>query len=180
MRAARRDRDGARLRARQVLLADEPTTALDVMVQAQILRLLVSLTEELGLALIFVSHDLPAVAQVTDSIAVMYAGRIVEEAATNVLFADPQPPLHPDARRSDARPVSARITQFVSIPGAPPRLDRRSPAARSRHAAGVSRSLRDRAPADVTAGPRIGGRRPPASPAQDTLHATDGRPRRRR
>ena len=106
----------------QVLLADEPTTALDVMVQAQILRLLVSLTEELGLALIFVSHDLPAVAQVTDSIAVMYAGRIVEEAATDVLFADPQ---HPYTQMLvEATPDIRAEEQVISIPGTPPRLDR--------------------------------------------------------
>ena len=106
----------------QVLLADEPTTALDVMVQAQILRLLVSLTEELGLALVFVSHDLPAVAQVTDSIAVMYAGRIVEEAATSVLFADPQ---HPYTQMLvEATPDIRAEGEVSSIPGTPPRLDR--------------------------------------------------------
>ena len=63
----------------KVLLADEPTTALDVMVQAQILDLLVSLTHELGLAMILVTHDLPVVAQVCERAAVMYAGKIAEQ-----------------------------------------------------------------------------------------------------
>ena len=75
--AAGRDRDGAGVRAK-VLLADEPTTALDVMVQAQILELMQRLTRDLGLALVLVTHDLPVVAQVCDRAAVMYAGEIVE------------------------------------------------------------------------------------------------------
>ena len=63
----------------RILLADEPTTALDVMVQAQILQLLTHLSDELGLALVFVTHDLPIVAQTCTHAAVMYAGKIVEQ-----------------------------------------------------------------------------------------------------
>src|SRR5207248_1498369 len=76
----------------KVLLADEPTTALDVMVQAQILELLVGLTRDLGLSLILVTHDLPVVAQVCDRAAVMYAGRIVEMGAMNTIYYDPRDP----------------------------------------------------------------------------------------
>ena len=76
----------------QVLLADEPTTALDVMVQAQILELLVRLTRDLGLAMILVTHDLPVVAQVCDRAAVMYAGEIVEMGRMSTIYHEPRHP----------------------------------------------------------------------------------------
>src|SRR5437660_1806479 len=76
----------------KVLLADEPTTALDVMVQAQILELLVGLTNDLGLSLILVTHDLPVVAQVCDRAAVMYAGEIVEAGPIDTLYHEPRHP----------------------------------------------------------------------------------------
>ena len=75
-----------------VLVADEPTTALDVTVQAQILALIDSLREEFGTAVVFITHDLGVVAQTADRVAVMYAGRIVEEAPTGTLFAKPKHP----------------------------------------------------------------------------------------
>jgi oligopeptide/dipeptide ABC transporter ATP-binding protein len=107
-----------------VLIADEPTTALDVMVQAQILELLDSLCSDIGLALVLVTHDLPVVAQLCDRAAVMYAGEIVEQGAVETLFHEPR---HPYTRllfaaTPDLHDASARV---VSIPGAPPRLDRR-------------------------------------------------------
>ena len=106
----------------QILLADEPTTALDVMVQAQILELLVGLTEELGLALVLVTHDLPVVAQTCDRAAVMYAGRIAEQGATDDLYHDPR---HPYTRLLfSATPDLRGEDKIISIPGAPPRLDR--------------------------------------------------------
>jgi peptide/nickel transport system ATP-binding protein len=106
----------------KVLLADEPTTALDVMVQAQILELLTSLTEELGLAMILVTHDLPVVAQVCRRTAVMYAGEIVEEGAVDTLYHDPR---HPYTRMLfAATPDLLGDDEVLSIPGAPPRLDR--------------------------------------------------------
>ncbi len=70
----------------QLLIADEPTTALDVTIQAQILALLASLKEELGLAVLFITHNLGIVAQSADRVAVMYAGAIMEEAPTPLLF----------------------------------------------------------------------------------------------
>jgi len=76
----------------QVLVADEPTTALDVMVQAQVLRLLEELQAELGLAMLFITHDLSTLATVCRRIAVMYAGRIVEEGPSREVFADPAHP----------------------------------------------------------------------------------------
>jgi peptide/nickel transport system ATP-binding protein len=106
----------------RVLLADEPTTALDVMVQAQILDLLSRLTDELGLALILVTHDLPVVAQVCERAAVMYAGRFVETGSMDDLYHDPH---HPYTRMLfGATPDLRRRELVTSIPGSPPRLDR--------------------------------------------------------
>jgi peptide/nickel transport system ATP-binding protein len=105
----------------KVLLADEPTTALDVMVQAQILELLVSLSDHLGLAVVLVTHDLPVVAQVCGRAAVMYAGEIVEEGMTRALYHDPK---HPYTRLLfAATPDLYGAGDVSSIPGAPPRLD---------------------------------------------------------
>jgi peptide/nickel transport system ATP-binding protein len=105
-----------------VLLADEPTTALDVMVQAQILELLVRLTRDLGLAMILVTHDLPVVAQVCDRAAVMYAGEIVEMGDMATIYHDPR---HPYTRMLfSATPDLLGDSEVLSIPGAPPRLDR--------------------------------------------------------
>jgi oligopeptide/dipeptide ABC transporter ATP-binding protein len=106
----------------KILLADEPTTALDVMVQAQILELLVRLTEDFGLALVLVTHDLPVVAQVCDRAAVMYAGEVVESASMDRLF---HKPLHPYTRLLfAATPDLDAQRRVASIPGAPPPLDR--------------------------------------------------------
>ncbi len=106
----------------RVLLADEPTTALDVMVQAQILDLLVDLCTGLGLALVFVTHDLPVVAQTCTEAAVMYAGKIVERGPTDELYHAPR---HPYTRLLfGATPDLESRDDVVSIPGVPPRLDR--------------------------------------------------------
>ncbi|MEQ9643871.1 MAG: ABC transporter ATP-binding protein [Sandaracinaceae bacterium] len=75
-----------------LLIADEPTTALDVTIQAQILELLQKLKDEMGMSIIFITHDLGVVAELTDDVLVMYAGRVVERSPTAKLFADP---LHP-------------------------------------------------------------------------------------
>ena len=76
----------------QLLLCDEPTTALDVTIQDQILKLLSSLREELGVSLIFVSHDLAVIAQACDRLAVMYAGRVVETGTVDAVFREPRHP----------------------------------------------------------------------------------------
>jgi peptide/nickel transport system ATP-binding protein len=106
----------------KVLLADEPTTALDVMVQAQILQLLENLTRDLGLALVLVTHDLPLVTQVCERAVVMYAGRVAESGTVDRLYHDPR---HPYTRLLFAATpdISGRVV-VTSIPGAPPRLDR--------------------------------------------------------
>jgi peptide/nickel transport system ATP-binding protein len=107
----------------KVLIADEPTTALDVMVQAQILELLDGLCRDFGLALVLVTHDLPVVAQLCDRAAVMYAGEIVERGPVDALHHDPR---HPYTRLLFAATpdLERRDGPIVSIPGAPPRLDR--------------------------------------------------------
>jgi peptide/nickel transport system ATP-binding protein len=105
----------------RVLLADEPTTALDVMVQAQILELLMYLSNELGLALVFVTHDLPIVAQTCTHAAVMYAGKIAEEGPIESLYHETR---HPYTRLLwAATPDLESRDDVVSIPGVPPRLD---------------------------------------------------------
>jgi oligopeptide/dipeptide ABC transporter ATP-binding protein len=110
----------------KVLIADEPTTALDVTVQAQIMDLLMELKNERGMALILITHDLGVVAEVADRIAVMYAGRIVEQADVHALY---RRPLHPYTRalldsvpklRDDDAPLK-------TIAGLPPNLARIPP-----------------------------------------------------
>jgi peptide/nickel transport system ATP-binding protein len=109
----------------KLLLADEPTTALDVMVQAQILELLVGLADDFGLTLVLVTHDLPIVAQVCGRAAVMYAGEFMEVGPTDRLYHDPR---HPYTRLLfAATPDLSGEGEVVSIPGVPPRLDREIP-----------------------------------------------------
>ena len=106
----------------KVLLADEPTTALDVMVQAQILELLGRLCDELGLALLLVTHDLAVVAQTCEDVAVMYAGKIVERGPIDELY---HSPAHPYTRALFAATPDLYGDEAVgSIAGAPPDLSR--------------------------------------------------------
>jgi len=102
-----------------LLIADEPTTALDVTIQAQILALLNRLQQERGLAVLLITHDMGVVAQTADRVAVMYAGQIVEQAATVDLFAEPRHPYTHGLLASIPRPGVERLTP---IPGQLPPL----------------------------------------------------------
>jgi peptide/nickel transport system ATP-binding protein len=106
----------------KLLIADEPTTALDVTVQAQILQLLARLQRELNMAVILITHDLGVVAEVTDRIAVMYAGRIVEEAATRRIFRAPEHPYTWGLLQSIPRLDRPRNEKLIPISGRPPSL----------------------------------------------------------
>jgi peptide/nickel transport system ATP-binding protein len=105
----------------ELLLADEPTTALDVTVQAQILWLLRDLQRRLGLAVIFVTHDLGVAAEIADDAAVMYAGRIVEQAPIRELFRRPAHPYTEGLMQATVR-RGQKGRPLVPIPGAPPNL----------------------------------------------------------
>ena len=106
----------------KLLIADEPTTALDVTVQAQILALLERLQRELGMAILIITHDLGVVAEIADDIAVMYAGRIVETASAELLFAAPRHPYTWGLLKSIPRLAGSREEDLVPIPGTPPSL----------------------------------------------------------
>jgi peptide/nickel transport system ATP-binding protein len=106
----------------KLLFADEPTTALDVTVQAQILALMERLQQELGMAIVIITHDLGVVAEMADDIAVMYAGRIVETASAAELFAAPQHPYTWGLLKSIPRLDAPRDVDLVPIPGTPPSL----------------------------------------------------------
>jgi peptide/nickel transport system ATP-binding protein len=106
----------------KLLIADEPTTALDVTVQAQILALLARLRAELHMAVIVITHDLGVVAETADDVAVMYAGRIVEHAPVARLFSAPEHPYTWGLLRSMPRLEAPRERELVPIPGTPPNL----------------------------------------------------------
>ena len=105
----------------QLLILDEPTTGLDVIVQRQILSMLNRLKKELHLTSVFISHDLSVVAETCDRVAVMYAGKLVEEASAVDLY---QKPMHPysQALISAYPSLKGEKRKLMSIPGAPPRL----------------------------------------------------------
>ena len=105
-----------------LLIADEPTTALDVTVQAQILELLQRLRRELGMAIVLITHDLGVVAGLCERVMVMYAGRIVEQAPIEALFEDPRHPYTLGLLRSMPRLDEGRVAELTAIPGQPPNL----------------------------------------------------------
>jgi len=113
----------------QVVIADEPTTALDVMIQAQILDLLVNLQKRLGLSVILVTHDLGVIAEVCDSVLVMYGGVTAEYASVDTIYNEPK---HPYTQQLlGAFPdLSKPVDKLISIPGYPPRLNELPPGCR--------------------------------------------------
>jgi oligopeptide/dipeptide ABC transporter ATP-binding protein len=120
----------------RLLIADEPTTALDVTVQAQVLELLLSIRDRFGMAILLITHDLGVVAETADRVAVMYAGRKIEEAATASLFAAPQHPYtrgllgaSPEIEPGDTLTGRNR-PRLTEIPGMVPALDAMPPGCR--------------------------------------------------
>ena len=106
----------------KVLIADEPTTALDVTIQAQILELMVDLQEKYGTAIVMITHDLGVVAQLADKVMVMYAGRAVEQGPTDDVFYDPMMPYTWSLLRSIPRLDTAGEVRLLPIKGTPPSL----------------------------------------------------------
>jgi peptide/nickel transport system ATP-binding protein len=106
----------------QILLADEPTTALDATVQIQILILLRELQQALGLSIIFVTHDIGAAVEVADRVAVMYGGRIVEQAPLGELLNNPRHPYTQVLLGTRPKDGLRKGERLISIPGAPPDL----------------------------------------------------------
>ena len=106
----------------ELLVADEPTTALDVTIQAQILDLMRRLQADLGMSILFITHDLGVVAEMADDVAVMYAGQIVERTSAAHLFATPRHPYTQGLLASIPRSGRARGERLVPIPGSVPSL----------------------------------------------------------
>jgi oligopeptide transport system ATP-binding protein len=104
-----------------LVIADEPTTALDVTVQAQIIELLRAMREQIGMALVLISHDLAVVAGLADRILVMYAGRIVETAATAEIFQHARHPYTAELLKCIPSLSGPRLERLPTLPGQPPR-----------------------------------------------------------
>lgn len=104
-----------------LLIADEPTTALDVTIQSQILELIKDIQKKTGVAIIFITHDLGVVANVADRVAVMYAGKIVEEGLASEVYYDPRHP-YTWGLLSSIPSLDGKEEEILSIPGSPPNL----------------------------------------------------------
>jgi oligopeptide/dipeptide ABC transporter ATP-binding protein len=118
-----------------LLFADEPTTALDVMIQAQVFELLRQIQAEFGLAIVLVTHDLGVVAEMCDEVVVMYGGKVAEVGPANAVYNDPRHPYtqrllaaFPDPSRSADLPAGGQ--DLATIPGTPPRLNALPPGCR--------------------------------------------------
>lgn len=111
----------------RVLLADEPTTALDATVQIQVLLLLRELQQELGLSIVFVTHDIGAAAEVADRMAVMYAGRIVEQGTAAQILSQPCHPYTQALLKSRSHGAMRKGSRLETIAGAPPDLSKLPP-----------------------------------------------------
>ena len=106
----------------ELLIADEPTTALDVTIQAQIMQLMGKIREETGTAIILITHDLGVVANLADRVAVMYAGKVVEQGTSQDIFYRASHPYTAALLRSLPTVETSRDEELVSIPGTPPDL----------------------------------------------------------
>ncbi len=116
-----------------LLIADEPTTALDVTVQAQIIELIGELRQKLGMAIIWISHDLGVIAEIADRVMVMYGGQVVEEAPVAELFGNPRHPYTRALLRTVPSLDGARPAQLFTIEGQPPILTAAPTACPFRH-----------------------------------------------
>jgi peptide/nickel transport system ATP-binding protein len=112
----------------QLLIADEPTTALDVTIQAQILDLLREIREKTGIAILFITHDLAVIAELCDSVAVMYAGEVQERGSVGRVFGGPRHPYTRGLLACIADPTSGK--SLVAIEGRPPQLSEKVPGCR--------------------------------------------------
>jgi oligopeptide transport system ATP-binding protein len=106
----------------RVLIADEPTTALDVTIQAQILELVRDLRQKLGMAIIWITHDLGVIAGIADRVMVMYGGQVVEQAPVKELFADPRHPYTRALLKTIPHLAGGRTARLQVIEGQPPIL----------------------------------------------------------
>jgi oligopeptide/dipeptide ABC transporter ATP-binding protein len=113
----------------RLLIADEPTTALDVTIQLQYLTLLKDVQARMGLAMLFITHDFGIVARICDRVAVMYAGRILESGPVRELFRSPRHP-YTEALMASVPRMEARVERLPSIAGQPPALHRLPPGCR--------------------------------------------------
>ena len=144
----------------ELLIADEPTTALDVTIQAQILDLMRALRDETGTAIILITHDLGVVAEMCDRVAVMYAGEIVEETDVTTLFRQPSHPYTQGLIGSI--PVVGHVTdELAVIPGNVPEPHRPAAGLPVRAALRVARDLRRQARHRAPSGAPAGHGRPP-------------------
>jgi peptide/nickel transport system ATP-binding protein len=105
----------------ELIVMDEPTTALDVVVQREILQEIEKLKEELGFAMLFITHDLSLLVEISDRLAIMYAGEIVEQAPSEILFRQPKHPYTVGLMNSFP-PLTGEIKRMSGIPGSPPDL----------------------------------------------------------
>jgi dipeptide transport system ATP-binding protein len=157
-----------------VLIADEPTTALDVTIQAQILQLLLSLQRDRGMGLVLVTHNMGVVADTAQRVLVMYAGQIVEDRSTAALFGAPQHPY--TAALLAARPEQGRSDRLATIPGSPPGLHDRPAGCLfgPRCTFATERALEDRPDLRDWMGGRVRCHYPLGDPERATRIAADG------
>jgi oligopeptide/dipeptide ABC transporter ATP-binding protein len=106
----------------RLIIADEPTTALDVTIQAQILELMKKITDESGMALVIITHNLGIVARYANTVNIMYAGRVVEGGTADEIYASPRHPYTRGLMRSVPRPDVPRTAKLEPIEGQPPDL----------------------------------------------------------